>query len=549
MIISDANYLTHEVAEGSSIEEIFQGEHFQVPPHTVAARMDNELVSLSTKVQKDARLCPVTMATIEGRRIYQASISLVLLKAFYDLFPGKRIVIMHSISKGIYCNVHLKRPLEKKDVSAIKHRMQELVDADLDFEEEYMSRQDALAYFKSINLQDKIALLQHLPEEKIRMNTLHKVRNLWYYPLVPHTGMLRTFDLVFHAPGMILRFPRTRQPDKLPIFSKQMKLFNIFSEDAAWSKILEVTNVGELNSLIASRQISTIIKVAEGLHEKKIAQIADHITVHRDRIKFILIAGPSSSGKTTFSKRLAIQLRVNGIKTEQISTDNYFRPREETPRLPNGDYNFEDLEALDLALFNEHLSRILAGKQINIPKYSFVLGKPEATGTPTQIPRQIPVIIEGIHCLNEKLTRSIPRENKYLIYVSALTQLNIDDFNRIPTTDNRILRRLVRDAYFRGYNALDTLRRWPAVRAGEDKNIFPYQERADIMFNSALIYELAVLKNYALPLLQQIPRTVEEYSEAQRLIHFLRTFLSVQPAEIPPTSILREFIGNSSFRY
>lgn len=539
-----------EMEPGKSILEIIKSGRFEIPPWTVAVRRDNRPCALSTILSEDCELVPLTMHSIEGRRIYQKSASLVLLKAFYDVFPGKRIRLLHSLAKGIYCKALIGRDLTTDDVARIRTRMSEIIALDLPFEEESLSREDALTYFESIGLADKAELLRHLNQDTVRLSKLNKVRDLWYFPLVPATGWLHAWDLVLHPPGLILRYPDTTDPSRLPDLKEQSKLFTILSEDSEWSKILEVTNVGELNRAVADRSISEVIKIAEALHEKKIARIADEIASRKGQVKFILIAGPSSSGKTTFAKRLSIQLRVNGIKTASISTDDYFLPREQTPRLPNGDYNFEDIIALDLDLFNRHLEDIFSGKPIMMPKFSFAAGCAIADkATRLELPQDMPVIIEGIHCLNQELTRSIRRENKYLIYVSALTQLNIDDFNRIPTTDNRLLRRIVRDSLFRNYSALDTLRRWPEVRAGEERNIFPYQEQADIMFNSAQIYEMAVLKNYALPRLLQIPPSEPEYGEARRLANFLTSFLGIEPEEIPPTSILREFIGNSSFHY
>jgi len=539
-----------EMEPGKTVLEIIRESGCHLPEWTVAVRRDNRPCSLSTVLSEDCELVPLTMHSIEGRRIYQKSASLVLLKAFYDVFPGKRIRLLHSLAKGIYCKALLGRALTEEDVARIRERMRELIALDIPFEEESLSREEALSYYESIGLVDKAELLRHLNQDTVRLSRINKVRDLWYFPLVPSTGWLHAWDLVLHKPGLILRYPDTTDPSRLPDLKEQIKLFSVLSEDSEWSKILEVTNVGELNRAISDHSISEVIKIAEALHEKKIARIADEIASRKGQIKFILIAGPSSSGKTTFAKRLAIQLRVNGIKTASISTDDYFLPRDRTPRLPNGDYNFEDIIALDLDLFNTHLSDLFNGKPIMMPKFSFAAGCaiPEKA-TRLELPRDMPVIIEGIHCLNQELSRSIQRENKYLIYVSALTQLNIDDFNRIPTTDNRLLRRIVRDSLFRNYSALDTLRRWPEVRAGEERNIFPFQEQADIMFNSAQIYELAVLKNYALPRLLQISPNEPEYGEARRLANFLTSFLGIEPDEIPPTSILREFIGNSSFHY
>ncbi len=549
MLIITQSGNEYEFKKGTTVKEILEDPRIGIANHLVAGKLNNIIVSLSTKVETDSRIAPVSMLTYEGRKIYQESLSLILLKAFYDIFPKKRIVIAHSISREIFCNVHIGRPLRKADVAQIKKRMKELIDQDLPFKEETWEKNKAKKYFAGIKLEDKVKFLTYLGSEKVKLSKLHKIRDICYYPLLPSTRYLSKFDLLCYPPGLVLRFPQISNPDTITKFKEQKPLFSVLIEDEAWSKILKVKNVGDLNELIANKNVSDIIKIAEALQEKKIAEIADQIKEKEGQIKFILIAGPSSSGKTTFSKRLSIQLRVNGINTETISTDDYFKAREETPRDENGDYDFESIEALDLKLLNKHLAMLFKGKTIKVPKFNFNLGRRSGGTTVKKVPKDMPMIIEGIHCLNERLTSSITRKNKYFIYVSALTQLNIDDFNRIPTTDNRLLRRLVRDSLFRGYTALETIRRWSSVRKGEEKNIFPFQGRADIMFNSALNYELAVLKRYALPILKDVPQTVPEYSEAQRIINFLTGFLSIGIKEIPHNSIIREFVGNSSFNY
>jgi len=540
---------TFDFSAPITAKEIFADPRLKTPDHLIAARVNFRAVSLNTIPEDNARISPITMRSIEGRRIFQKNLALILFKAFHDLFPGKRIRSLYSVFRGIYHDVEIGRPLSGRDITELKTRMRELIVADLPITEKTMPRAEALAYFKQTNLKDKVDLLKSLSRETVSIICLAGIMDLSFFPAVPSTGYLKIFDLVLHESGMILRFPRTADPDRLPDYTTQSGLFKIFTENRSWADILEVSNAGELNQAIQSGKEGEIIKLAEALHEKKIAWIADEITRNRKNIKFILIAGPSSSGKTTFSKRLAIQLRVNAVKTEQISTDDYFKARELTPSDEEGNYNFEDLDALDLDLFNNHLQSILQGKTVEIPSFSFERGRAKEHGKKITIPAQMPIIIEGIHCLNPELTRTIPRENKYHIYVSALTQLNIDDYNRIPTTDNRILRRIVRDNFFRGYSAYETISRWPSVRRGEDKNIFPYQDEADTMFNSALIYELAVLRDLALPLLRRVPPTVPEYSEARRLINFISAFTSIQKHEIPPTSLLREFIGESSFNY
>jgi len=538
-------------ASGKTILELIKEYAPTLPEWTIAVHKNNRPYALTALITEDCCLEPVTMRAIEGRRIYQKSLALVLIKAFYDTFPGKRIQLLHSMSKGVYCRALIDRALTAEDCGLLHARMAEIIASDLPFEEESFAREEALGYFARHGLIDKVELLQHTNLDTICLTKLANTREILYIPPLPSTSWLHAWDLILYSDGLLLRYPTTNDPSCLPAHKEQKKLFDILHEDSEWAKILEVTNVGELNRTISNHSISEVIKLSEALQEKKIAHIADEIANHNPPVKFILIAGPSSAGKTTFSKRLAIQLRVNGIKTANISTDDYFLAREMTPRLPNGDYNFEDIGALNLELFNAHLSELFEGRPVMVPKFNFTTGtaKPEKA-TPLKLPKEMPVIIEGIHCLNDQLSSAIRRENKYLIYISALTQLNIDDSNRIPTTDNRLLRRIVRDSLYRNYSALETLRRWPVVRAGEEKNIFPFQEQADIMFNSAQIYELAVLKNFALPRLMQIPYTEAEYGEARRLVTFLTSFLGIDTTdEIPPTSILREFIGNSSFRY
>lgn len=549
MHIIDEQGRSHEFPAGITIGEILRAPEMGAPGLIVAARLDHVPVSLSTRIHADARIHPITTNTVEGRRIYERSLVLVLFRAFADLFPEGRLRSLHSISKGIYHSTEIGRPLTGEDVERLRRRMGELIAADIPFEDLELPREEALAHFRGLGLSDRSTLLETFPLPMVPMTRLDGMLQIRFLPTVPTTAPLGVFDLVWHAPGLILRFPRTTAPGSLPHYADQQGLFSIFRENRSWADILEVQNCGELNKAILAGRDSELIKLAEGLHEKKIALIADLINNTITRTKFILIAGPSSSGKTTFAKRLAIQLRVNGIRTTPISTDDYFKSREETPRDEEGNYNFEDLEALDLDLFNRHLQAILQGETVEIPNFSFELGHRKDQGKDILVPPGQPVIIEGIHCLNPELTRAIPRENKFLIYVSALTPLNIDDVNRIPTTDNRILRRIVRDSLFRGYSAYETLNRWPSVRKGEDRNIYPFQDQADVMFNSALLYELPVLRNLALAQLKRVPPTVPEFGEAKRLIAYLAAFLEIKQHEIPPTSILREFIGESSFNY
>ncbi len=405
----------------------------------------------------------------------------------------------------------------------------------------------AIKLFAGTGHPEKAKLLKMLNRETVSIYYCEEVYDYFYSSLVPSTGYLKVFGLKYYPPGFILRFPARENPRELPAFVDQPKLARIFGEAEQWGKILNCGYVSTLNDYIEENSVKDIIRVAEALHEKKIAQIADYIAEHRREVRIILVAGPSSSGKTTFAERLSVQLRVNGVRPVPISLDDYFVDRAYTPRDEQGNYDFEDIEALDLELFNKHLTELLAGREVVLPAYNFMTGEREYRGRKIRIKADQPLIIEGIHGLNERLTQAIDKERKVKIYISALTQLSIDNHNRIPTTDTRLIRRIVRDSQFRNNNAGKTLQIWPSVRRGEERNIFPFQEEADIMFNSALIYELAVLKKYAEPLLEQVPPDSQVYPEARRLLKFLAFFRLGDETEVPTNSILREFIGNSCF--
>ncbi|EOD01609.1 uridine kinase family protein [Caldisalinibacter kiritimatiensis] len=426
--------------------------------------------------------------------------------------------------------------------------MQEIIDADIDIKREKISIDKAKEIFQGQGMEDKLRLLKYREKDYIHVYNLDGYYDTFYGYLAPSTGYIKKFALKYYEPGIIIRFPRKQSNFMLPKFEAHNKLAKIFKESEEWGDILEVGDVASLNDKIRDGSFEEIIRISEALHEKKIAYIADKISEDNDK-RVVLIAGPSSSGKTTFTERLSIQLKVNGKRPISISLDNYFVNREDTPRDENGDYDFESLEAIDIKQFNEDLINLMKGESVELPIYNFLTGKREYMGNKVQIDKDQPILIEGIHGLNEKLTSLIPHKNKFKIYVSALTQLNIDSHNRIPTTDTRLIRRIVRDAKYRGNNALKTLQLWSSVRRGEEKNIFPFQEEADVMFNSALVYELAILKKYAEPLLKEIDRTNEYYSESKRLLKFLSYFKSANyESDIPKTSIIREFIGGSCFR-
>lgn len=536
----------------------------------VAAKVNNDLKELGYILSEDATIELVELPFLgiqnnrssstkinedyegfgtkeDGIRIYRRSLHFVLIKAVHDIFPDRKVVISHTISKGMYCEVRGKEDLTQKDVAQIKSRMKEIVDAKIPFERLILSVEEAKKLCASNNREDRALAFEYRNRSYVTMYRCGDCYDYFYGYMVPDTSYIKTFDVFFRAPGLVVMLPKRNNMDVLPEYIEQPKLFNIFTENKKWLKILDVENVGALNAIIKNGKCSELIRIAEALQEKKIANIADMITNSESAKKIVLISGPSSSGKTTFANRLAVQLRVNGKKPITISLDDYFIDRDKTPLDEKGDYDFEALEAIDIELFNKHLFALISGVEVETPVYNFAKGKREETGILRRIQDDNILVIEGIHGLNEKLTRDIPKESKFKIYVSALTSMNLDEHNRIPTTDTRIIRRIVRDNQFRGTSALSTIKRWPSVRRGEEKNIFPFQENADVMFNSSLVYELGVLKTLAEPLLLEIDQSHEEYSEAKRLLEFLSYFLPIDYKETPLNSIIREFVGGSCF--
>jgi len=538
---------TFEVAKGTSLLELSKQVQEYYAADIVAAKVNNVLKDLNFKLEEDCHVEFLDLTTNDGFRIYQRSVSFLLIKAVGEVFPQAKVTIEHSISKGLYCELHGVDPLTEKDIQAIEKRMHEMVEEDIEFHMDVVPLAEALKLFEKEGQLDKVKLLKYRNLPTIKLYSCGWLRDYFYGIMVPSTGYLKHFELKFYMPGFILRYPDQTNPNVIPEYKEQPKLFNIFRESEKWAKILEIEDVGSLNDHIAQGLGDELIRISEALHEKKIAQLADMITKERDQIRLILIAGPSSSGKTTFAQRLSVQLRVNNVKPISISLDDYFVSRDETPLDENGEPDFEALEAIDLELFNEHLTKLIQGVEVELPTFNFKTGKREYRGRKVRINRDQPIIIEGIHGLNDVLTSAIPRGSKFKIYISALTQLNIDNHNRIPTTDARIIRRIVRDNQFRSHDALKTLRIWPKVRRGEERNIFPFQEDADVMFNSHLPYELAVLKKYAEPLLAKIDQSEPEYSEAKRLLKFLSYFLPLDDTAVPNNSIIREFIGSSCF--
>jgi uridine kinase len=537
----------YDVPRGTTILEFAKSTGEQHPYPLMGAMVNNRLKSLTETLEENCTLEFIDGMQEDGRKIYRRSLCFLMIRAFKDVFPGEQVAVYHSLRGGYYCQPEIKTPFSKKDMKALKARMEEMIEKDEPFERLILSKEEARNLFAAQSHQDTVKLLEYLTDPDIEVHSCRGYVENIMGKLVPSTGYLQVFDLHYYPPGFILCYPRSNNPLRLSPYQEQPKLYRIFYENKNWANLLEVGDVCSLNEIITSGDINDLIRVAEALQEKKIAQIADLIAKNRDQLRIILIAGPSASGKTTFAQRLAVQLRVNGIKPVSISLDNYFVDREQTPRDEKGDYNFEVIEALDLELFNQTLQNLLLGEEVTIPRFDFTVGKRMERGYPLRIPGDQPIIVEGIHCLNEKLTELIARENKFKIYVSALTQLNLDSHNRISTTDTRILRRIVRDRQFRGRDALGTMLLWDSVRRGEREYIFPFQEQADVMFNSALAYELSVLKNFVEESLMAIGQDQAPYSEAQRLLNTLQFFLKVGTDEIPPNSILREFIGATCF--
>ena len=516
------NNISKEFPIGSSLLDIYYGFNLNFPYQVVSAKVNNRSEGLNFRVYNNKDVDFLDVRDSSGMRTYVRSLCFVLYKAVSELFPDGKLFVEHPVSKGYFCNLRIGRAITLEDVSLIKKRMQEIIAENIPYHRIECHTAEAVRIFSEHGMNDKVKLLET-------------------------SGSLYTY-----YDGLLLRIPNKENPEILEEVVKQEKMLDVFKEYLNWSNIMGLNNAGDFNMACEEGHATDLINVAEALQEKKIAQIADTI-FHRgengDRIKLVLIAGPSSSGKTTFSKRLSIQLMTNGLKPYPISLDNYFVDREETPRDENGNYDYESLYALDLDLFNRQLQALLRGEEVELPRFNFNIGKKEYKGDKLKIDEHTILILEGIHALNPELTPHIPSENKFKIYVSALTTISLDDHNWIPTTDNRLLRRIIRDFNYRGYSAQETISRWPSVRAGEDKWIFPYQENADVMFNSALLFEFAVLRLHAEPILMGVPRNCPEYCEAYRLLKFIKYFTPVQDKEIPPTSLLREFLGGSSFKY
>ena len=547
------NNISKEFPVGSTLLEIYQGLNLNFPYQVVSAKVNNRSEGLNFRVYNNKDVEFLDVRDPSGMRTYVRSLCFILYKAVRELFPQGKLYVEHPVSKGYFCNLRIGRPIELADVTAIKQRMQEIIAQDIPFHRTECHTTEAVRIFSEQGMNDKIKLLETSGSLYTYYYTLDDTIDYYYGNLLPSTGFIYLFDLVKYYDGLLLRIPNKTEPTKLDEMVKQEKMLDIFKEHLRWNHIMGLSNVGDFNRACQEGAATDLIKVAEALQEKKIAQIADEIYNRcRDNSphgRLVLIAGPSSSGKTTFSKRLSVQLMTNGLRPYPISLDDYFVDREKTPRDANGNYDYESLYALDLQLFNDQLQALLRGEEVELPRFNFTAGKQEFRGEKLRIDKNMVLILEGIHALNPELTPQIPDENKFKIYVSALTTISLDDHNWIPTTDNRLLRRIIRDYNYRGCSAQETISRWPSVRAGEDKWIFPYQENADVMFNSALLFEFAVLRYHAEPILNSVPRNCPEYAEAYRLLKFIKYFIPVQDKEIPPTSLLREFLGGSSFKY
>lgn len=535
---------------GTTLLEIANDMNIKMQFPVCGALVNNKVRELVFEVVKPKNIRFIDYTSSDGKRFFTRSLFFILYAAVKDLLPNAQLKIDHSISWGFYCELeNIDVPLNQQLIEHIKSRMKEIIAADLPFERKGKQMEKIIEEYREAGLNDKVLLYESSGWLYAYVYYLGNHINYFHGHLLPSTGYITAFDIELFNGGMFLRLPSEQRLGQLRDFIQQEKLFEIFREHKEWAEILGVDNVGKLNSYNKQGKGGEIIKISEALHEKKIASIATTITETRKGIRLVLIAGPSSSGKTTFSKRLAVQLAVCGIRSCALSLDNYFVDREHTPRDENGNYDFETLEAIDINFFNKQLLELIDGKKVEIPKFSFQTGQRNFDGDFMQLGKNDILIIEGIHGLNPNLIPMIDPALTFKIFTSALTSLSIDDHNPISTTDNRLIRRIIRDAKYRGYSALETIKRWPSVRIGEEKNIFPHQENADVMFNSALLYELAVLKKYAEPLLKSVPENQPEFSESLRLLKFLGYFQTIEDNEIPPTSLIREFLGGSSFSY
>ena len=514
----------------------------------LSAKVNNKVEGLHFRVYHDKDIEYLDITSPSGARAYTRTLFFVLCKAVHDLWPGADVIIDIPVSNGYYCNIDIGRPITQYDADVVRRRMQQIIDAALPIRRHESPTEDVIKMFTEMGLTSKVKLLKSVGRLYTTYYEIDGYKDYYYGTLLTNTKQLYLFGLEKYYDGMLLRIPSRADPSRLGDFVRQDKMFDIFKEHHRWQHILGISTVGDFNEAVHQGMSTELINVSEALQEKKISQIADMISTRRG-VKVVLISGPSSSGKTTFCKRLSIQLLTCGIKPVQISLDDYFVHREDTPKDEHGEYDYESLYALDIPLLNDQLNALFRGEEVELPRYNFQTGRSEKSGRRLKLNDDNVLVVEGIHALNPELTAQIPEEQKFRVYASALTTILLDTHNYIPTTDNRLLRRIIRDYKYRGVSAQETIKRWPSVRAGENKWIFPYQENADAMFNTAMLFELAVIKNQAEPLLELVPENAEEHSEAYRLLKFLKYIAPIPNRQLPPTSLLREFLGGSSFKY
>ena len=542
------NKKTQKVEIGSTLFDVFSSFDLKMTHGPVSARVNNKVEGMHYRVYNSKDVEFLDMTTASGSRAYTRTLFFVLCKAVQDIYPATDVVIDIPVSNGFYVDIRLGRPVVDEDVNIIRCRMQEIIDAQMPIRRFTVPTEDAITLFQEKGDVEKVKLLKTSGSIYTTYYKIGEYVDYYYGTLLTNTSQLYLFGLEKYYDGMLLRIPSLKNPDELGEMTRQDKMFDIFKEHHRWQEILGIRTVGDFNQAIEAGHATDIINISEALQEKKLAKIAEDIA-QRKGVKLVLLAGPSSSGKTTSCKRLSIQLAVNGLKPLQISLDDYFVDRDKTPKDENGEYDFESIYALNLDLLNDQFNALFRGEEVDLPKYDFPSGKSIKSGKKLKLEPNNVLVVEGIHALNPELTAHVPEEQIFRVYASALTTILLDNHNYIPTTDNRLLRRIIRDYKYRGVSAQETIRRWPSVRSGENKWIFPFQENADAMLNTAMLYELSVLKMQAEPLLQQVPENCEEFAEAYRLLKFLKYFKGIPYNNLPPTSLLREFLGGSSFHY
>ena len=551
------NNKTKSFAEGTSLLDVYQefSSELNLPYPVVSAKVNNVSQGLKFRVYQNRDIEFIDASDGSGRRVYARSLCFVLYKAVSDVFPGSKLFIEHPLSRGVYCNCKKKsgEVLTDADVTRVCQRMQEIIDADMPFRRMEAPLEEAVRVFSERGFFDKVKLLETSGQVYTYYYTLGDTIDYYYGPLVPSAGYLKVWGLERYQDGLLLRVPDKNNPLKLAKKVDQPRTYDVFAEKVHWDVIMHLSNAGDVNKAILKGYASELIQVSEALQEKKIVKIAEEIDArfHREKdpLRLVLITGPSSSGKSTFCKRLSVQLLACGLRPYSFSTDDYFVNRLDTPKLPNGQYDFDNIETVDYKLMGEHLSKLMKGETVEVPEYNFVTGKREYNGKKVKLSNDSVLIIEGIHALNPLLTQQVPDSAKYKIYISALTSISLDDHNWIPTQDNRLLRRIIRDYNKGAFTARETISQWKSVCEAEDQWIFPFQETADVMFNSALNIEFAVLRTHAEVILSSVPKNCPEYAEAHRLLKFIHYFIPISDKEIPPTSIMREFVGGSSFKY